>query len=74
MANQIKQGAKGQKIGRNKRRPSHSSREFRAAANRERRIKRAEAVRQFHKAHPRVHVKGSRFARRAENFTLSIEA
>jgi len=43
---QQKQGAKGQKIGRNKRRPCYHMQAYRTAANRDRRIKKAERDRQ----------------------------
>ena len=49
--------ATGQKFGRNKRAPSNSQQPARTAANKQRRIKKAEQVRQWHKAHPRVHTR-----------------
>ena len=61
----------GQKFGRNKRAPSNKLQASRTAANRERRIEKAEAVRRFHKVHPRI---TARMRRRAEKFGYSLAA
>jgi len=63
MANQIKQGAKGQKIGRSKRRPSHSMQAYRTSANRDKRIKRAEVLRKIGSGRK---IPSARSVRRAE--------
>jgi len=67
-----KQGAKGQKIGRNKRAPTNSRQAARTAANKERRIKLAEKLRAFFRERVLKVLRGTARAKRRGNPTPSL--